>query len=1500
MSTLPPYFPTQSLSVTDEQRVVWYYKRFVEVYFQEYRFGHFILAGYASVPALLTPDLLYKIWQNFYGYKWGANQMAIHRIAVADFLLSPLCKEVGVELYEMHHEVRMAFQQWLHAASGSTEWAGRGLKTVADIAAFVQEYHQKPNPGLVRWGEGYTDVQEWGALAFTNHQRVQRQLGLRLLAALNNGREAEAMRLMDIWAKTAAQLEGLYGESGEKDLSNLRDNARLVDAWKALLQQGNKAFLEKLETVTRNLNLLDYNSEGGIEIKVPGAVASQVEEIQTQTVWVLAVGIDKYEAPISPLAGCVHDMEAFTAQLEQTTAQNGQVLRAKKLVNKKATVAAIREGLTAFSKARNGDICVFYFGGHAETRQIEDQKGRELITYDSIVEHRKLTVGQTQSNVDPVTASLSTRKSGVYQAEIEDVIYPVISQKKVQVILVFDTHDVHSAELRAALDQMPHRREPELLEGSLLVLNASGLGEMTYESRNEKGKVSGHFSDAFMRIWSESSTPITWRQLLSMVGRSLKRAKGQNQTPNMEAFPASAGDYFMFSDQRDDTGVITVHYDKDAEAWVVAQPTGVVLQPALPFYPTVVRLRNRPQQTCRVVERGGKLVLADFNAKNKNVPLEVTLVQNAPERIKITFDPAMWEGVRNQLANVLQEVGMPHAVLTDNPSEARFFFYNRGEQFLLRDHLVRPDEDPFSTSENFIFDHDARRFIVQVDHLARWEIISRMGKKMDETGVQLLVEKAEGLDIASLNTSTLPISGEPVAWSGGLPVQIHYRSNTNGQWHAPALRAEVKETPQDRYVHLVVLDTEFGITVFPPYSVSASVLQNVVQQSNIGSQTMSFAPENAPQPWVAFTVSDAALNQGITEKGGYIKVFLADQPLDLGALSQGPLEQVFANYAPGSTQALLLDKELTGFTVPVVVYRQAQEEIANDRPNPAAETPASAPENPSDEQVLASIKHLLKSNQIAESIEHLRDFTNKKSLPQEELLLLNGRLINVKKNVNNGVIARADSEIEFNVIVSGIYSRIGEIANYNQNIDNNIGKEEVENVRDYVAKGDIDKCMELVRAWEYPKISPRLEELLVVTAARWARCVYDFNTGLVSSSEKTTITNTVMRNLLHVVDTLLGKATLFPNEVNLDGDINKVLEGIVTFLKDDNIGYAVSYLMEHTSANGNSQYNEDLNLLRERVIDTEYAEMKHVRTFDREIDIERNKMVSTLVLMAWDIFQVKPTLVPKTVRFSDAEVKNLAERGEWGMLVDELSNVDVVGSEEKTAEEIILLCARWSRLKQRYVIKAIVEYTDYASQTLKLGSRILNVFERLEKKPEPVQSSTPDIQDSGSVPPEDLYQTQSTAPPDTEMPLLPVVAFGSITAEEAPVYSAPAETATLVRTLPYGTRVEIVAENESWFRIQNIEKEMNEVRDLITDNQMGKVFAALEELKINNENIATINAQFFSARRDLEMGTMDQNAYQTAENRLIQELQNEIITLARTPEWVPAASVYKEDPAALA
>ena len=58
---------------------------------RRYGEGHTRLAMHAALPLGLTPDLLHLIRVNFAGHApW---------IAEADLLLSPLCREVGGELY---------------------------------------------------------------------------------------------------------------------------------------------------------------------------------------------------------------------------------------------------------------------------------------------------------------------------------------------------------------------------------------------------------------------------------------------------------------------------------------------------------------------------------------------------------------------------------------------------------------------------------------------------------------------------------------------------------------------------------------------------------------------------------------------------------------------------------------------------------------------------------------------------------------------------------------------------------------------------------------------------------------------------------------------------------------------------------------------------------------------------------------------------------------------------------------------------------------------------------------------------------------------------------------------------------------------------------------------------------------------------------------------------------------------------------------------------------
>jgi hypothetical protein len=71
------------------------------------KFGqaHRMLAYHAAFPIALTPDMLYQLWNNFRQDMRG-NLLRIPWVAVADLLLSDLCREVGHELYQMDVMVR--------------------------------------------------------------------------------------------------------------------------------------------------------------------------------------------------------------------------------------------------------------------------------------------------------------------------------------------------------------------------------------------------------------------------------------------------------------------------------------------------------------------------------------------------------------------------------------------------------------------------------------------------------------------------------------------------------------------------------------------------------------------------------------------------------------------------------------------------------------------------------------------------------------------------------------------------------------------------------------------------------------------------------------------------------------------------------------------------------------------------------------------------------------------------------------------------------------------------------------------------------------------------------------------------------------------------------------------------------------------------------------------------------------------------------------------------
>lgn len=291
VSQLPPNFPTASLSGGDQSKIEWFFQRYVDGYFEEYRYGHFIMAAYAAVPALLTPDLLYKIWQNFNGYRWAGAPVSIHRVAVSDILLSPMCREVGLELYEMNSEIRLAFLKWLEQEGENPVWKKRELRSIAEIAAFVEEYHHLPNAALYRWGPEFSELQMLEAVSYTRPEQTAAILLSRLQKAAEQQQETEMMRTLDRFVKTGKRLRYLSNETTDQEVLDFYDkHSHILEAWSELVQENSEGFVERIRKDKTLMNYLSKTGKEGVPVKISGTAAEKFRQLTKKNTWIIVAG----------------------------------------------------------------------------------------------------------------------------------------------------------------------------------------------------------------------------------------------------------------------------------------------------------------------------------------------------------------------------------------------------------------------------------------------------------------------------------------------------------------------------------------------------------------------------------------------------------------------------------------------------------------------------------------------------------------------------------------------------------------------------------------------------------------------------------------------------------------------------------------------------------------------------------------------------------------------------------------------------------------------------------------------------------------------------------------------------------------------------------------------------------------------------------------------------------------------------------------------------------
>jgi formylglycine-generating enzyme required for sulfatase activity len=159
-----------------------------------------ILLSYAAFPLVLTPDLLYQIWANF--------SLEISWIGVARILLSPLCREIGYEAYEMDVSIRNEL-----------------LKELADeelqkLGQFMLQYIEKRLTDTDESSQNIKERQRLTALAYTKPNQATKELVQKLSNRINNYEDIrEAFR----WTTFIKTLANPLSEKGFEPLLTLNN-----------------------------------------------------------------------------------------------------------------------------------------------------------------------------------------------------------------------------------------------------------------------------------------------------------------------------------------------------------------------------------------------------------------------------------------------------------------------------------------------------------------------------------------------------------------------------------------------------------------------------------------------------------------------------------------------------------------------------------------------------------------------------------------------------------------------------------------------------------------------------------------------------------------------------------------------------------------------------------------------------------------------------------------------------------------------------------------------------------------------------------------------------------------------------------------------------------------------------------------------------------------------------------------------------------------------------
>lgn len=622
----------------------------------------------------------------------------------------------------------------------------------------------------------------------------------------------------------------------------------------------------------------------------------------TRTLYTLLVGIDTYSASVTPLHGCVNDIERMKTVLDVRVAQP-ELLRHRVLLNQAATRQAVIDGFrTHLGQAGKDDIALFYFCGYGsqavsppEFVQLEpDGLDETIVCYDSrmaggwdladkelaqLVAEVAATAGHVAVILDCSHSGSGTR--GVAQAEVGvRRLATDLRPRSIETFLV----SPQQATMVAQAEKGDTWRGGDwftMPSGRHLLLAACRPDEEALEL-NLEGEFHGVFSHFLFETLSQSDKNLSYRDLFQRVSARV-RSTVANQAPQLDtAEPDGRNELFLGGILSAGPPYFTLSYDTQ-RGWLmdggvahgITAPEGqeTTILAIFPFDMQTAQLANPPAaigeaRVLRTHATDSEVAITLYDgstlATDTTYKVQVTATAFPLRPLVVAFegDTAALTLVREILATTTYDGQSQLTVREGERKQATLLLLATENRYQIR---RISDVYPLLVDTPGFDESSAHLIVQRLQHIARWQNVVAFANPFsnlaqDAIRLELLLPDPDG-------------QWRPATFDA--EARLEYRW-LDGAWEQPQFKLRLLNTSTQRlYCALFDLPETYG--VFPMLGYGGIWL-SPDEEFWINDGEPSYA--EVPQPlW----------QQGVVEFRDILKFIVSTREFDATLLAQDDL-----------------------------------------------------------------------------------------------------------------------------------------------------------------------------------------------------------------------------------------------------------------------------------------------------------------------------------------------------------------------------------------------------------------------------------------------------------------------------------------------------------------------------------------------------------------------------------------------------------------------------------